>query len=178
MDKVHNDNQNNHHKHKAQTKGGKTRRHLGTLRTVDNEFSDQGAAVKHGSVEMAGIINGDVQAVQYVFNDFTESEGNDRQIVSAQTENRDADEETGNGSEQAADDDSDSHQQNRIADIVAKEGNGDNAGESTHAHKACVSQAELTENTDGQVQGQRHDDVDTDGDQLTAEAAAEDAVIV
>ena len=49
-------------------------------------------------------------------------------------------------------------------DVLKHDGHG-SAGEGTHAHEAGVTQGQLTQDTDGQVQGDGHDDVGTDGHQ-------------
>ena len=123
-------------------------------------------------------VNGNIETVENIFDDLTEGQGHDCQIVAPQTQDGYADEEADDGSQQTADEDGNNHQQNGVTDVLVQKGNGHNAGKSADAHKTGMAQAQLAQNAHGKVQGQGHDDIDADGNKLTAEAAAEDAVVI
>ena len=50
---------------------------------------------------------------------------------------------------------------------LSQAGRGNNARERADRHKACVAERQLTQNTNGQVERNRHDDIGTDRYQLT-----------
>ena len=88
--------------------------------------------------------------VYKVLDDLAEGKSHDGEIVTAQTQDRDADQNAENGSNGSADKDGDHKTYGRIdhaLHALGKEGTGEGAD----THEACVSEAQLTEDSDGQV---------------------------
>ena len=173
MDEIHNDDEGHHDQHDAGAESGNAVGDGSTLGTVDNKGAAQLHAVEHGRVETVGV-NGHIEAVENVFDDLTEGQSDDGQVVAPQTKHGDTDEEACNTGQYCADDDTEGHEQGWACDIIAQHGHGDDAGKSADAHKARVTQAQLAHDTNGKVQGQSHDDIDADGYQLAAQTALED----
>ena len=88
--------------------------------------------------------------VYKVLDDLAEGKSHDGEIVTAQTQDRDADQNAENGSNGSADKDGDHKTYGRIDRALHALGE-EGAGKGTDTHEACVSEAQLTENPDGQV---------------------------
>ena len=94
----------------------------------------------------------------------------DRQIITAQTQCRDADDEC----RDRRDDDADAHAQ-RKPQQIAHGAHHDGGAVRTDAHKPGMSQRELPADTDDQIQRNGQDDVDADVIQRDLIIAADDA---
>ena len=88
--------------------------------------------------------------VYKVLDDLAEGKSHDGEIVTAQTQDRNTDQNAENGSDGSADKNGDHKTYGRIdraLHALGKEG----AGEGADTHKSCMSEAQLTEDPDGQV---------------------------
>ena len=115
----------------------------------------------------------DDEAVYKLLDDLAEGQRHDCQIVAVQAQHRDADKSSRDAREDRA-----HHYREREAHSVGGDGilqahRGDDAGERADAHEARVSQTQLAEDADGEVQGDGHDDVAADWDELTLHRAGE-----
>ena len=115
----------------------------------------------------AVFIVADDEAVYKLLDDLAEGQRHDGQIIAVQTQHRDADERSRDAREDRA-----HHYCERKAHAVRGDGAlqahcRDNAGERADAHESRVSQTQLAEDADGEVQGDGHDDVAADWDELT-----------
>ena len=88
--------------------------------------------------------------VYKVLDDLTEGKSHDGEIVTAQTQDRNTDQNAENGSNGSADKDGDHKAYGRIDRALHAFGE-EGAGEGTDTHEACVSEAQFTEDSDGQV---------------------------
>ena len=88
--------------------------------------------------------------VYKVLDDLAEGKSHDGEIVTAQTQDRDADQNAENGSNGSADKNGDHKAYGRIDRALHAFGE-EGAGEGADTHEACVSEAQLTEDSDGQV---------------------------
>ena len=60
---------------------------------------------------------------------------------------------------------------------MLKKCNCNHTGEGADAHKARVTETQLTQDSDGEVERERHDDIYADGDKLSGEATLEHAAL-
>ncbi len=121
----------------------------------------------------AGFIGADIHIADDILHDLAEGQGHDGQIVAPQPQDGNADEEADDGSQQTADENGNNHQQNGVTDVLVQKGNGHNAGKRADAHKTGMAQAQLAADAHQKVQGNRQGDVDTDGNQVTIDRAAQ-----
>ena len=88
--------------------------------------------------------------VYKVLDDLTEGKSHDGKIVTAKTQDRDADQNAENSRNGSSDKDGDHKTYgwiDRALHALGEEG----TGEGTDTHKSCMSEAQLTEDSDGQV---------------------------
>ena len=113
-------------------------------------------------------VNADINAVKNILDYFAECESNNCKIVTLETENGNADKNTEDTCKNCTDNDCNKHSEplgfNAVEAHCLRR---NNACESTDAHKACVTEAELTENTYGEIERNRHDNIGADGNKLT-----------
>ena len=157
-DQIQHHHQGNHHQCKAHSKGGDAgvaRGALGALDDFDAVFAEAERGHALGAVHVqsdvqAVLIPAHQKAVDQILDDLAEGKSHDGEIVTAQTQDRNTDQNAENGSNGSADKDGDHKAYGRIdraLHALGKEG----AGEGTDTHEACVSEAQLTEDSDGQV---------------------------
>ena len=112
-----------------------------------------------------------INIVDDVLDDLAERQRYDRQIVAAQTQDRDTDQHACHACDQSADQDrqreTDPDRSQRFLCQDAERA----ADERAQAHEACVSEAQFAEDADGQVQGNCHDDIGTDRDEKSLDQA-------
>ena len=129
-------------------------------------------AVIEGKVQPSRV-DGDIQAVDHVSDDLAEGQRHDGQIVAAQPQHRNADQNARDAREHAAHD----HGQKEAHGFVFKlEGaqhpaRGHDAGKRAHAHEARVAKAEFARYAHHEVERNRHDHPHADGHQLAAQRA-------
>ena len=92
----------------------------------------------------------DMDGVYKVLDDLTEGKSHDGEIVTAQTQDRNTDQNAENSRNGSADKDGDHKAYGRIDRALHAFGE-EGAGEGADTHEACVSEAQLTEDSDGQV---------------------------
>ena len=106
-----------------------------------------------------------------LFDDLAKSQGHDSQIVAAQAQDRDTDQEAQDGSGDSADHDADD-KAHRIGGNGALKGDrGDDARVGTDTHKARMAQRQVARDADDKVEGNGHDDVGRNRNQLTGDHA-------
>ena len=112
------------------------------------------------------VVNANIHIVDDILHDLTKRQRHDSQIVTTQTQNGDTNDKAHHTSHNAAAD----HCQNQAANIAGnsalKQSCHDDAGECTDAHKARMAQAQLTADTNQQVQRNCQNNVSTDGNQI------------
>ena len=110
-------------------------------------------------------VHAQIDHIDQILDDLTESQRHDSQIISPEPEHRDTDQHAADAGAYYA------HQQrqckaqrgycNRLHHAFGKY----RAGKCSHAHKSRMPQAQLTQDTYRQVQGNRQDHIDAQGDQ-------------
>ena len=152
----------------------KVGRHGRALRACDDGLTGQLTAGEHREVQSGGVQR-NVKAVDDIADDLAEGKRHDCQIVTAQTKHRDADEDARNACQHAADQHGDQHENRGIADLIPQRGDGNDTGKCADTHEACMAEAQLAGNADHQIQGERHDDVNADRNELAAQGAGQHA---
>lgn len=114
----------------------------------------------------AARVNPHIEAVDDIFDNFTERKGDDSQIVSAQAQNRNADQKTGDSRQNAADQNSRQKAQPRGGNHVGQADRRDNARKGANPHEARVAERKLAEHADGEVERNGHTDIGADRDKL------------
>ena len=175
-----------HHEHEAcgeRCDGGGAGR---ALRALDDggaggaeaEVIDRLAA---GGVEdevQAVFVAADDQAVDELLDDLAEGERHDGEVVALQAEHRRADEKTDDGGKDRTDDHRDGETHRSARDRTHEALRDHDAGKCADAHKARVTEAQLTEDTDREVQRHGHGHIAADGDEQTNGGALERAVVL
>ena len=111
-----------------------------------------------------------------LFDDLAKSQGHDGQIVAAQAQDRDTDQEAQDGGSDGADHNADDKTY-WIGGDGALEGNrGNDARIGADAHKARVAQRQVARDADDEVEGNGHDDVGRNGNQLAGDHARDHMV--
>ena len=110
-------------------------------------------------------VNADDQAVYEILYDLSESQRDDRQIVAAETQNGNADQESRNSGEDRADNDREKQTEPLVGNGVGERRRNDRAGECADAHEARVPERKFAHDADGQVQRDRHDNVTAGGNE-------------
>lgn len=126
-------------------------------------------------VQTAGV-DAHNEAGDDLFDDLAKSQGHDGQIVAAQTQDRDTDQEAQDGSGDSADHDADDQAHRIGRDGALQRDRGDDARVGTDAHKARVAQRQVARDADDEVEGDGHDDVGRNGNQLTGDHARDHVV--
>ena len=111
-------------------------------------------------------VNGDVHAVQDIADNLTKGQGHNCQIVALESQHGNTDEYTHDACQDTAGDNR--HQKLhsfRRAEGLTEIGGNHNSCERAHRHETGVAQAQLSGNTDGQIQGNRHHNIHTDRNQ-------------
>ena len=144
----------NHHADKDQRYGRKFGNPLQTSRAVGEVKAEHGVDVRQNHAD-----------------NLAEAEGDDRQIVAAQAKRRNADDDAEDTGDDGADDDcgKDVRNERRVITLFQERSgrrcfHEDTACISADRHEACVPQRELPQIAGCDVQGNRQNDVDTDGD--------------
>ena len=181
--KIQHEEQRNEDEHNARGEGGD----LGDAGYADRAVDDHLAAVAQLEIlvdqtEMqTGIIQTEIHNVYNVFDDLTEGEGYDGEVVALEAQYRHADDDAGERREDRADDHGNSQTQRSERDGVRKAGRGDDAGERADRHEAGMAERQLAEDADGQVERDRHDDIRADRHEqaldLAGDAAARDGCL-
>ena len=94
--------------------------------------------------------------------DLAEGQGHDGQVVAAQTEGGDTDDDTADSGHTAAHQKGDEEGHDTVAQRFLQKRGHLTADVGTHAHKSRVAQGKLTEEAHHQGQGHRQDDADGD----------------
>ena len=147
-------------------------------RTAPRRPVVQERAINAGIVEVdnqLAVADREIQAVHDVADDFAERQRDDGKVVAAQTQHWDADQHTRNRRAYAARQHG-QHKAHRLIfhlEGVQQPAGHDDAGERADAHEARVTQRQFAGNADGQIQGNRHDDVNADRDELPLQGAAD-----
>ena len=183
---VQHDDERDHHEDEARgercDRGGAGR----TLRALDDSGArgTQAEVVDRlvaGGVEdevQAVFIVADDEAVDELFDDLAEGQRDDGEVVALQAEHRRADEKADDGGEDRADDHRDGETHGSVRDRAHQALRDDDAGKCADTHKARVAEAQLTEDTDRQVQRHGHGHVAADGDEQTDGGALERTVVL
>ena len=164
MDQIDHHKQGEQHKQEACGKGrdpADTRRAGGA---AEQELAGKIRLIK--GKPQRGAVNGDVNTVEHVADDFAEGKGHNGQVVTLQPEHRNANQETRDSCQYAA-----GHKRKhqlccfRHAEGLPGIGGNHNACKCADRHEAGMTQTQLAGNTDGQIQGNCHHDVNANGNQ-------------
>ena len=175
--KIQHEEQRNEDEHNARGEGGD----LGDAGYADRAVDDHLAAVAQLEIlvdqaEMqTGIIQTKIHNVYKVFDDLTEGEGYDGEVVALEAQYRHADDDTRNRRKQSGNDHSDSQTQRCKRNRIRQTGGGDNARKRADRHKARMAERQLTEDADGQVERDRHDNIRADRHKQTLDLAGDAA---
>ena len=123
----------------------------------------------------AALVEAEVHDVYDVLDDLTEGEGYDSEVVALEAEYRHADDDARDSRKDRADDYRDRQTQRRQRNDVREAGRGDDAGERADRHEARVAERQLTEDADGQVERNSHNDIGADRHEQTLDLAREHA---
>ena len=118
------------------------------------------------------------EAVDKLLDDLAKGERHDGEIVALQAEHGRADEKADERGEKRADEHREREAHGAIRNESRKALRDDDTGERAYAHKARVAEAQLTEDTDRQVQRHGHGHVAADGDEQTDGGALERTVVL
>ena len=110
-----------------------------------------------------------IEAVDDVFDNFTERKGDDGQIIPAQAQNRNTDQKTGDSRQNAAGQNSRQKAQPRGRNHVGQADRRDDARKGADPHEARMAERKLAEHADGEIERNSHTDVGTDRDKLPIE---------
>ena len=110
---------------------------------------------------------------EHTFDDFSERQRHDGQIVAVEAQNRNSDEESKEAGQGGTDHHRHPQSHRREGDQLRQPVGGGAAQERTDAHKARVAQGELSGYAYHQIQGQGHGHISTDGDQLPLQNRAQ-----
>ena len=119
------------------------------------------------------IVQAHVEVPDQVLQDLAKSQSHDGKIVAPQTQNGNADDHAHDACHNAADDHSQQQPDCAVRNNGLDGSGHHNAGESADAHETGVAQAQLTRNTNHQVQRNRQHDINADRDQLALQGTAE-----
>ena len=109
------------------------------------------------------------KAVDQILDDLAEGQGDNGQVVPPEPQHRNPDDEAHDGGKEGTHHQGDDHPHQIIWDSRLQAHGGNDAGEGAHAHEAGMAQRQLSQNADGQVQGDGHAHVAADGNQHTAQ---------
>ena len=121
------------------------------------------------------VIHTNVKHVDQVLDDLTKGEGYDSEVVALEAQYRHADDNTRNRRKQSGNDHGDSQTQRCKRNRIRQTGGGDNARKRADRHKARMAERQLTEDADGQVERDRHDNIRADGHEQTLDLAGDAA---
>ena len=118
-------------------------------------------------------VNAYIEIVQNIFNDFTESQRYDSQIISFETKYRNTDQYSCDSGNRTGDNHRCDQTQRAVwNDRLQTDGRYD-AAEGAHAHKPGMSETQFPQNTHRKVQRDRHDDIYADRYHLTSEGTGD-----
>ena len=89
-------------------------------------------------------VNAQVEVSEDVLHDFAEGQGDDCQIVAPKAKDRNADKEADGSRQHAAYQHGNHQPEDTVGNRLGKQGGNNHAGESADAHKARMTQAQLT----------------------------------
>ena len=178
---VEHDDERYHYENEARGEardGVRARRALGALDYLyaalrEAEVGDGLRAVQVEYHVQAVLVAADDEAVYELFDYLAEGQGDDGEIVAAQAEHGDADNDTRYGGAGRAGDEGYGEPHGLGGDGGLEAHRRHDAGEGADAHEARVAEAQLAEDADGEVQRDGHDDVAAYGHELAAEGARE-----
>ena len=117
-------------------------------------------------------VNTDIEAVEDISDYFAECKGNYREVVAFKAKHGHADDDAEDSRHDYADHDSNKHSERVGFNAVEVHRlRSDNARKCADAHKARMTEAQVAEDTDGEVKRHRHNGIGADGDKLTLEGA-------
>ena len=114
-------------------------------------------------------VHADIQHADDIFDDFTKCQCDNCEVVTLEAQYRHTDDDTGNGGTQATDDHSNCQTQRGEGNGFGKAGGGDDARKGTDRHKAGMTERQFTQDTDGQVERNGHNNIGADRDKLAFE---------
>ena len=177
IDEVQNDEERDENKYKAQPEGGASRHAGDALCAVDDHIAClvqvQRKRVLQRNME-AGRISADIEGIEQVFDDLTKGQRYDGKIVPLQAQYRNANQKTEQGCGRGP------RQQRQRKAKPARHGvpntHGDKRPHKTaHAHKARMPQAQLAQDAHGEVEGNCHNDICADRNELPRQGICEHA---
>ena len=118
-------------------------------------------------------VHSQVSVGEHAFDDLAKGQGHDGQIVAVEAQHWDADEEPEEAGQGGADHHSHTQAHRREGDQLRQPVGGGTAQERSNAHKARVTQGQLSGHAHHQVQGQGHGHIGADGDQLPLQHRAQ-----
>ena len=143
--------------HKADQDQDDTRREAGYFFNAadahgpgDNELAaleQIGLILEQTQVNAVGV-DAEIEVIEYTLDDLTEGQRYDGQIVTVEAQHRDADEETHDSGKDSADDQRNRQTQRRRGNAVLQRNGSGGAHEGADAHKARMSQGQLTQDAD------------------------------
>ena len=125
--------------------------------------------------QFAVCIESEIQDVHQVSDDLAECQGNDREIVAAQTQDRDTDNESGDAGHDRCRDDRYDQDQRCEAEASLKHSGNKYSGESSYCHEARMSKGQLPGNTYYEVEGDRERNIDADRNKLSLQIVSDDS---
>ena len=139
---------------------------LGEAEVVDRELARE---IKQ-DVEPA-LVHAHDQAGDDLFDDLTERERHDGEVVAGQAQDRNANEEPGKGGAGGTHDKRYHETDRVVGDRLGKAHRGDDAAVGTHAHEARMAERQVARDTDDEVEGDGHDNIGADGHELARDHA-------
>ena len=110
------------------------------------------------------LINSQIRRTQHIFQDLAEGKRDNRQIVPGKTQHRNTDDHAEQSGCSGSDDECENHPRN-LMHVQPRTVVEHNARSRSGQHKRRMAKRQLPEETDNQIQGNRHDRVGTDRDQ-------------
>ena len=143
----------------------------------DNEPSalvEVGAILQQAQAQTA-IIEAEVEVIEDALDDLAEGEGHDGEIVAVEAQHGNPDQKAHDGGKERADHQRQRETQGSARHKLLKRDGGGYAREGADAHEARVTEAELTQHADGEVQRERHHDIGTDRNEHSLERGGDTA---
>ena len=116
----------------------------------------------------AAVVHAQVNGVHNIFDDLAKCQGNDGQIVAGQAQNGNTNDDAEDTGHSAAHNKGQDQRQPVRSHIIQADPD-QRAGKRANAHKTGMTEAQLTQKADNEVQRNSHDHISADGHQLAGE---------